>query len=175
MSVFVYTHSAVSQVSSGPGPSGVYCPALDKLESGMELVREAVEHSGLSLGEDLSILIDMGADRLFDQVGRCRCMGCCSISTPSFSMYIHIREITCIAHTVQEFRTQIPATVYVVLVTRFLRSSQTIYRVSANTQHVHVARERLTQTPLTLYVPLEFSSLRQSDPLWLRALECVCQ
>lgn len=47
---------------------GAYCPTLDKLEAGLELIRDAAVNSGLTLGEDISILIDVGAERLYDQV-----------------------------------------------------------------------------------------------------------
>lgn len=58
------------QVAGGTSlPSGAYCPILDRLEAGLELVREAATQSGLTLGEDLSVIIDVGANRLFDQVG----------------------------------------------------------------------------------------------------------
>lgn len=43
-------------------------PLLDKLEVGVDLVREAVALSGLTLGQDVSAMIDIGADRLFDEV-----------------------------------------------------------------------------------------------------------
>ena len=57
------------QVAGGATlPSGAYCPVLDRLEAGMELVREAASQSGLTLGKDLSVIIDVGADGLFDQV-----------------------------------------------------------------------------------------------------------
>lgn len=39
-------------------------------------MREAATQSGLTLGEDLSVIIDMGANRLFDQVGISMCTYC---------------------------------------------------------------------------------------------------
>ena len=41
---------------------------LDRAEAGLELVREAALQAGLALSEDLSVVIDVGADKLFDQV-----------------------------------------------------------------------------------------------------------
>ena len=41
---------------------------LDRAEAGLELVREAASQAGLALSEDLSVVIDVGADKLFDQV-----------------------------------------------------------------------------------------------------------
>lgn len=43
----------------------------------MELVKEAATHSGLTLGDDLSVLIDVGAERLYDQVRSIRHVLCC--------------------------------------------------------------------------------------------------
>lgn len=65
------------QVAGGATlPGGAYCPVLDRLEAGLELVREAATQSGLTLGEDLSVIIDMGANRLYDQVGIVMCTYC---------------------------------------------------------------------------------------------------
>ena len=41
---------------------------LDRAEAGLELVREAASQAGLALSEDLAVVIDVGADKLFDQV-----------------------------------------------------------------------------------------------------------
>ena len=53
------------------GPRRAYCPPLDRLEAGLDLVREAGDTSGLTLGQDFSVVVDIGADRLFDQVSAC--------------------------------------------------------------------------------------------------------
>ena len=50
------------------GPRRAYCPPLEKMEAGLELVREAGTECGLILGQDFSVVVDIGADRLFDQV-----------------------------------------------------------------------------------------------------------
>ena len=45
----------------------------------MELVKEAATHSGLTLGDDLSVLIDVGAERLYDQVRSIRHAHTCTM------------------------------------------------------------------------------------------------
>ena len=68
--VVVVVSSSPSQAAGGATltSGGAYRPPLDKLEAGMELVKEAATHSGLTLGNDFSVLIDVGAEKLFDQV-----------------------------------------------------------------------------------------------------------
>ena len=65
------------------GPRGAYVPPLDKLEVGLELVGEAASLSGLTLGQDISVVVDIGADRLFDQVcvsvSVCECLFVCRV------------------------------------------------------------------------------------------------
>ena len=49
-------------------PNGAYCPALDKPDQGLELIRDACKNAGLQLNENIGVIIDVGADKLFDQV-----------------------------------------------------------------------------------------------------------
>ena len=53
------------------GPRRAYSPPLERLEAGLELVREGGRECGLALGQDFSVVIDIGADRLYDQVCVC--------------------------------------------------------------------------------------------------------
>lgn len=49
-------------------PSGAYSPSLDKLEQALELIREATVSGGFLLNTDLAVLIDVGADAIYDEV-----------------------------------------------------------------------------------------------------------
>lgn len=49
-------------------PNGAYCPALDKPDQGLDLIRDACKNAGLQLNENIGVIIDVGADKLFDQV-----------------------------------------------------------------------------------------------------------
>ena len=48
--------------------SGAYCPTLDKPEQAMDILQEAVKNGRLTLGESLAVLVDVGAERIFDKV-----------------------------------------------------------------------------------------------------------
>ena len=49
-------------------PNGAYCPALDKPDQGLDLIKDACKNAGLQLNENIGVIIDVGADKLFDQV-----------------------------------------------------------------------------------------------------------
>jgi enolase len=49
-------------------PNGAYAPALDKLDQGIDLIKEAVVNTGFQYNVDVAILIDVGADMLYDEV-----------------------------------------------------------------------------------------------------------
>lgn len=81
------------QVAGGATlPGGAYCPVLDRLEAGLDLVREAATQSGLTLGEDLSVIIDVGANRLYDQVG----IGMCTYCILWFSAWLYRSMCMCV-------------------------------------------------------------------------------
>ena len=42
---------------------------MDKPEQALELLQEATRMAGRELNTDVGVIIDVGADRLFDQVG----------------------------------------------------------------------------------------------------------
>ena len=48
--------------------NGAYCPALDKPDQGLDLIRDSCKNAGLQLNENIGVIIDIGADKLFDQV-----------------------------------------------------------------------------------------------------------
>ena len=50
-------------------PNGAYSPSLDKLEQGLDLIKEIVTSVDLQLEVDVAIFIDVGADGLYDEVG----------------------------------------------------------------------------------------------------------
>ena len=48
--------------------SGSYCPTLDKPEQGLELIREAARNAGCELNQGMGVIVDVGADTLYNEV-----------------------------------------------------------------------------------------------------------
>ncbi len=53
--------------------SGAYCPSLDKPEQGLDLIRDAARNAGFELNQGMGVIVDVGADRLFDEVSTLFC------------------------------------------------------------------------------------------------------
>lgn len=51
-----------------PLPNGAYSPPLDKLEQAVDMIKEASVNAGLQFNTDMAVLIDVGADTLYDEV-----------------------------------------------------------------------------------------------------------
>ena len=49
-------------------PNAPYCPTMDKPEEALEWIQEAALNAGLQCDKDAGIYIDVGADRLYDEV-----------------------------------------------------------------------------------------------------------
>lgn len=47
---------------------GALCPLLDKTDAVLDLLQEACKESGLQLGEQVNVWINVSADNMFDQV-----------------------------------------------------------------------------------------------------------
>lgn len=59
----------VSQASGhGSLVSGAFCPPLDKPEQGLDLIRDAARNAGFELNQGMGVIVDVGADKLFDEV-----------------------------------------------------------------------------------------------------------
>lgn len=48
--------------------SGAYCLASERAEQVLDLLKEAAENLNLQLNRDLSVFINVGAERIFDEV-----------------------------------------------------------------------------------------------------------
>ena len=48
--------------------SGAYCLASEKADQALDLVKEAADNLSLQLNRDLSIFVDVGAEKIFDEV-----------------------------------------------------------------------------------------------------------
>lgn len=48
--------------------SGAYCVATDKVEQVLDLIRGATDNLGLQLNRDVSLFVDVGAERFYDEV-----------------------------------------------------------------------------------------------------------
>lgn len=51
-------------------PNGAHPSSLDKFEQGIDLIKEATVNAGLQINTDVAVLIDIGADLLYDEVGQ---------------------------------------------------------------------------------------------------------
>lgn len=48
--------------------TGAYCPVIDKPEQALDLLQEAIRSAGMQLNQDVGVMVDIGADKLYDQV-----------------------------------------------------------------------------------------------------------
>ena len=48
--------------------SGAYCPPVDKPEQALDLLQEAATRAGYQLNTDVGVIVDVGAEKLYDQV-----------------------------------------------------------------------------------------------------------
>ena len=57
---------------SGQGAlvSGAYCPAIDKPEQALDFIQEAARNAGFELNQGIGVIIDVGAERVYDEVER---------------------------------------------------------------------------------------------------------
>ena len=51
--------------------SGAYCVTADKPETVLDLIRDAARSAGLTMHREVSVMIDVGAHMLFDEVSEC--------------------------------------------------------------------------------------------------------
>ena len=47
---------------------GALCPLIDKTEAVLDLLQEACKETGVQLGEQVNVWINVSADGMFDQV-----------------------------------------------------------------------------------------------------------
>ena len=62
---------------------------IDKPEQALDLLQEATRSAGMQLNQDMGVMIDIGADKLYDQVSHvAACMGLTDSCT-----YVHTTGI----------------------------------------------------------------------------------
>ena len=49
-------------------PNSPYAPTVDKAEQAMQWIEEAATAAGFQCGKDVGVMIDVGAERLYDMV-----------------------------------------------------------------------------------------------------------
>ena len=59
---------------SGQGAlvSGAYCPVIDKPEQALDFIQEAARNAGFELNQGIGVIVDVGAERLYDEVSSCK-------------------------------------------------------------------------------------------------------
>ncbi len=61
-------HCVIQTSGHGSLVSGAYCPPLDKPEQALDLIRDAARNAGFEVNQSMGVIVDVGADRLFDEV-----------------------------------------------------------------------------------------------------------
>ena len=49
-------------------PNGAYSPSLDKLDQGVDMIKEATSSAGFRFNADVAVLVETGSNMIYDEV-----------------------------------------------------------------------------------------------------------